>query len=552
MKKLQYTILFIIFILSYSCEEFLEEEPITSLSSSWVYENMDGYQTGVNALYNLNRAYFGGEGQQHQGIPMLMSDLVGVRAGFPAWVYYSPLYVTPTAPSFPINYIWTQHYRIIDRSNALIASSVNFGEDIKSHEAEARMFRAHSYFTLYRLFNNLHLSLEPTTPENAFDIEYKVAAPRDIFDAINKDIDFAIEQLPWVTNEIGRWTKASAKHLKAKVALWQSYDSETQAEDLDVNTYYQQALTQSEELINYGHYDLARVSDVFGSEDKPSKYSEENLFTINFDLELEGNNGGGQKHRMGTMTTARYQELKGVVEEDALGQGLSWAMPSNYLLNLYGNDDTQRRKDKRFTSYYIQNYTYNDIASLPGGVQVGDIVTNAEQKLSSEDYYRRLHPSLAKYIDFETTATTWSFSDIIVYRLAETYLIAAEAAHLLGDNDTGVEYLNQIRRRAYDLPITQSSTIDLSAAELDIDLILDERARELAMEGQRWYTLKRTGKLIEYIRDHAGHEPGFTNLIGGELKTDAQENILPHHINFPIPQKQIDVMGAPEFQNAGY
>ena len=128
MKKLQYTILFIIFILSYSCEEFLEEEPITSLSSSWVYENTDGYQTGVNALYNLNRAYFGGEGQQHQGIPMLMSDLVGVRAGFPAWVYYSPLYVTPTAPSFPINYIWTQHYLIIDRSNALIASSVNLAK----------------------------------------------------------------------------------------------------------------------------------------------------------------------------------------------------------------------------------------------------------------------------------------------------------------------------------------------------------------------------------------------------------------------------------------
>ena len=81
----------------------------------------------------------------------------------------------------------------------------------------------------------IFICLEPTTPENAI-LNIKLL-PQRYFDAINKDIDFAIEQLPWITSEIGRWTKASAKHLKAKVALWQSYDSETQAEDLDVDSF---------------------------------------------------------------------------------------------------------------------------------------------------------------------------------------------------------------------------------------------------------------------------------------------------------------------------
>ncbi|TLX70593.1 RagB/SusD family nutrient uptake outer membrane protein [Labilibacter sediminis] len=551
MKYLNYIIIVTVFLFYTSCEDFLEEEPITSISSSWIYENAEGYATGVNALYHLNRSYYEGTGQQHQAIPTIMSDLVGVRAGFGSWVYYNPNQLTPTSASFPGNYIWTQHYRIIDRSNALIASSGNFDENIKPQEAEARMFRAHSYFTLYRLFHNLHLNLEPTTPENAFDIEYAVASPADIFNAINDDLDSAIVHLPWTTDNVGRWTKATAKHLKAKVALWQSYDTETQGES-SAASYHQQALSQAEDIIGYGVYELAKVSDVFGSEKKPTKYSGENLFVINFDLELEGSNGGGRNHRLGTMTTARYQELKGVVEEDFLGQGLSWAMPSNYLLNLYGLNDSERRKDKRFTSYYVQNYYYNDSEDLPDGAQLGEVVSNAEQKLSSEDYYRRLHPSLAKYIDFETTTTTWSWSDIIVYRLAETYLIAAEASLLLEDYEQGVEYLNQIRRRAYDLPIAEKSSIDFSSADLTLDLILDERARELAMEGQRWYTLKRTGKLIEYMRDHAGHEAGYTDLLGGNLKTDAQENIQLRNVNFPIPQNQIDIMGVPEFQNEGY
>ena len=69
----------------------------------------------------------------------------------------------------------------------------------------------------------------------------------------------------------------------------------------------------------------------------------------------------------------------------------------------------------------------------------------------------------------------------MIYRLAETYLIGAEA-HLESEIAKALEYLNQVRSRS-GIPTVTSATIEN---------IFQERARELAFEGQRWYSLKRT------------------------------------------------------------
>lgn len=127
--------------------------------------------------------------------------------------------------------------------------------------------------------------------------------------------------------------------------------------------------------------------------------------------------------------------------------------------------------------------------------------------------------------------------DFPVIRLAELYLIASEAAWRQGKSDIAANYMNVVRTRAA-IP-GKEVQMQVTASDIDLDLILDERARELVGEKHRWYDLKRTGKLLERVRQY--------NL-------DAAPNIKEMHLVRSIPQTQIDRVTNPgEFQqNPGY
>ena len=82
--------------------------------------------------------------------------------------------------------------------------------------------RANAYFILYRLFNNIFITTGATTPENVFDLPQDKSSPKEIFALIDSDLEFAIDNLEWTTPQFGRWTQASARHLRAKTAMWQN------------------------------------------------------------------------------------------------------------------------------------------------------------------------------------------------------------------------------------------------------------------------------------------------------------------------------------------
>ena len=84
------------------------------------------------------------------------------------------------------------------------------------------------------------------------------------------------------------------------------------------------------------------------------------------------------------------------------------------------------------------------------------------------------------------------------------------------------------------------------------DMITEEHARELAFEGDRWFYLKRNGLLLERVKKYSGeyYKKGSVIMLND---TVARINIQPFHVRWPIPQSQIDQMGAANFpQNTGY
>ena len=141
---------------------------------------------------------------------------------------------------------------------------------------------------------------------------------------------------------------------------------------------------------------------------------------------------------------------------------------------------------------------------------------------------------------------------VILYRFADAYLLAAEAAFKLGKNQEAADLINIIRKRAafrtvYPAGVTQATAeaaVSITAGSINIDFILDERTREFYGEAYRWPDLVRTQQLL--------------NRVLAWNPIEAGTNILPKHTLRPIPQDQIDrvtsgaCQGNDCWQNEGY
>src|SRR5690625_3631177 len=250
-NKINSGLLLLFFLTAFtSCKKFLVEEPVSNISANFVYTTEEGLQSAVVALYNTNRSLYE-NGEWNYAMAVLLqakSDLALTRSGeislFGTLTWGSSLSDFGTTR---YDNWWKTYYKIVLRANAIIQSApqVQDMDDSARAEilAEAKCWRAFSYFTLYRLFHNIYITTDPTTPENAFDIIDKASPEDSIYGLINSDLDYAINHLPWTVNSgSGRITQGVARTIKSKVALWQKD--------------WQEAKEQAEAIIESGHYTL--------------------------------------------------------------------------------------------------------------------------------------------------------------------------------------------------------------------------------------------------------------------------------------------------------
>ena len=529
MKKKEYVILMLCTLILSSCGKFLTEKSPTKYTIDYIYSTPEGLKMAVVALYNKDRLLFSDNTENSTWSAFIRGTDLAVSNGGSGNFYgiYDPNYLKASASQ--VDFLWKTMYSLIGSCNEIIAAGEGMeqSDDVKLCIAEAKCFRAKSYFHLFRVYDRIWLNTVPTTPENLNKERiFYPASQKEVFDLIYDDLEYAIGVLPGVSYQEGRFNQAAARHLLAKAALW--------IKD------WQTALDQVDDIEESKMYSLVEVDKVFAG---ASINHSEALLVQKWSSELGGNlsTTTPKGHYLATLFIALYrQEIGGTAENacsyENYGFTYGRCLPSPYLFSLY-----DQAKDKRYSSWYIHQYknTTDKVITVGGKpVNPGEYLPSYN---TQGELIRNLMRGCLKYADIWTREPfeARSCKDVIIYRLAETYIMGAEAALMLGNQTKAKYYYNKTWTRAGNSEFTGTLTLKN---------VIDEQARELAFEGDRWFFLKRRGILIDQVKNYAGN-PEYAPSILGRQNLPAH----PYMIRWPIPESEIINMGAETFpQNPGY
>lgn len=326
-------------------------------------------------------------------------------------------------------------------SQVLLTDNTISNQQVQEYLAEAYALRGLMYFYLVRSFGEVPLKIEPTSKDTDIQAMAK-SSPEVIIKQIIEDLKFAEENAVVTYGNLkedrGRITTYTASTILADVYLW--------------NEDYDNCIIACEKVINSGRYQLlptwtsqqAWHNTVFRDGN-----SIEGIFEINFDVQ--------KRNPFWNMFGAGGREFK----------AQDWVVDGE----LYGIDYLDQ--DNR------------------------DIRGNGAS-------YNESTAGITKFTQGRTDAT--SFTNWFVYRYSDILLMHAEALVWQKEGDAingekALEIVNDLRLNRQALLATSSGAIEIPdpGETLAIsNLILDERAREFAFEGKRWYDILRHSKRNNY------------------------------------------------------
>ena len=548
-----------------SCNGYLDEENLSNVNADEYFQKSEGFESLVNGAYASLRSIWANE-------PWLFNLGVDIYTRGESYdvggsyenrdVYSSELneYGTLDAQNSFVGNFYQNVYYGIQVCNTAInkAGSVSgLSESTVSQRlAEARFLRAYYYYLLTEQFGDVALVTEEI---NKPQTDFSRTPEKEVYDFIISELNDAIKMLPASQENFGRATQGAAKHLLGLVYLTRGYKTYGQPSD------FNQAATLFDEVINSGRYQLQPTyADVY---DPDNQTNNEVIFSVQYDTKSFGGQHGGnnQRYLYGFLLDKkvptgfeRYSSRYGYHENQF--------MPTQFLYSLF-NTSVDSRYDVNFTSEYYATMPDESIGLKEGDLRVyfpkydqsftkADSLAlmqeNPNAIIITPDRWKQdiehiggsgMCPMITKFCDPKDDYTgdsrlKTSSRDIFLFRLADTYLLAAEAYYKAGDNAKAAERINAVRRRAA-LP-GHADDMTIQPSDVNIDFILDERAREMAGEYNRWMDLKRTGKLIERTLK-------YNNLAAKVNKMDS------HILVRPIPQAVMDQTTGGNFkQNTGY
>lgn len=563
MKAIKYTVGILLMSLTMnSCANFLDEEPLDFTTPDNSLVRTEDFQASLNYLYNRARHMICGCNQDTRYAFYYATDFAYYNAKTDKLNRYKDVMV----PTFGVpSEVWTQYYIMISNANVIlnrIEQTNQVDEDSKNLiRGEAKFFRGYAYSRLAHLFGGVPLILEEMSVPRR---DYTRATREEVYEQVRKDLSDAANILPNIeTVKDGKVNKQVAKHLLAETYIClKDYDK---------------AIEEASQVISYPEVGL--MKERFGSRKDEEGDVYWDLFRLNNQNRNSGNKEGlwviqydylnpaSVDYSMPWAIQPYYQNVQITVKDKSgkevttkafagitdgkCGRGVGWMRMTDHFF--YGIWGKSAQKDIRNSKYNIIRDFKIDNPDCPAAGKW--FVADGFSKQSQVDTIRQWFPTITKFSRINNyPEELWqrdsngnpimtmfgehlmvngaanSYKDEYFFRLAETYLLRAEAYLMKGDKKHATADINVIRDRAHADPATED--------EVDIDYLLDERLRELYGEETRMFTLCRMGKLADRNRKY--------NPYTGATIED-------YHNLWPIPYSEIERnTGAVIEQNPGY
>jgi len=574
MKKIRYIFL-IVFLAAWgtSCDhdKLLTEIPKDFLSPENSFTSKAGFDAVLLDIHRIIRNHFTAPGDYTMRVNVMLgsdTDVAMIRNNpNPAvcFEYYKWNTMTDTHEA-PRKY-WGIFYGLIARANTVInrvddeVVEWNSEEEKNSIEAEARFLRAFSYHFLANMWGGVPIVVEETSEPT---YNYERATREEVYQLCKDDLSFAVKWMP--TEDIvsgGRAPRAAAYHLLAEVEISLSnYDAAITAASAVIDNPAYGLMTERFGVykdFQFQGWDYQGVTepwgDVYWDMFREGNFNrldgnKECIWNGQMDFDTPGGGGTADANWGGNQSFERWwscaprsmNDLDGNrcwLKDTLQGRPVGWVNLTDYTAYKIWEFKDDFDKDIRNSKYNIQrDHYWTNPSNLKYGEKIleedcSNWATQGQTVLPSfKKFTTCVHHGVAQQ-DGQNHDQGRGYKDWYLMRLAETYLLRAEAYHLKGDNANAAADINMVRNRAQATPVT--------AGEVDIDLILDERARELFGEEFRINTLMRMGKLVE-------------NLMKYNDGVTQRGYNLPNYLNlFPIPRSVIEANTEAEMvQNPGY
>lgn len=544
---------------SISCSDsFLDEKMYSNFDPS-----VNDVESKVVGLYRQYAAIWGMSGQQgflscfQVGTDVCSpGQTQGVEVGF-----YN--YPNLNSENAGVSFLWEKLYEIINSANLIIDSQGENGD--KAAVAEAKFFRAYAYNMLVTLWGGVPLvtKYDGANPRT----DYVRETVDKVDEVIDADLQYAMTYLPNVdtsNRKESRATKDFARQLAGEAYLRMGM------RDASFFKKAEDALTLiiSEgkyKLIDarYGKY-LAEGGDSyrdmfrFGNQ-RRSEGNTEGIWTFEMEYNRDVNGGTIDNPQHRRVWVPGYYNIDGMVNADSLGgRGIGRLRLSNFTkYHLFQKGDIRNSNyNIRRTMYYNKPDFHTTIGidangfKVTAGKGVKDIVVKTGDKVvpAAGDSLGFYYPHPTKWGGYDPN-DDFGYAvvkDWPVMRYSETYLLRAEARFRQNNLTGAAEDINVIRDRAfkaYRTEISNPSYGKVSASDINIDFILDERARELIAEENRRMTLIRTNTLSSRILKNGDASPDNKIIVG----------FKDYNTLLPIPLTEIQLnKDAVLEQNTGY
>jgi len=465
---------------------------------------------------------------------------------------------------------WNRLYRWIFEANTIIdradAPEAKWTSDAEKNAivAEAKFLRAFAYHFLGNMYGGVPMVLHET---KAPKLDYARTSQDSVYLQCKSDLEYAVQYMPKI-NQLkgGRAPREAAYHLLTEVNIGlKNYDAAIAAASAVIdggNNNLMTARFGKWTGFTFSGFTYSGPAKPWGDvyfdlfQDGNFNYSEGNRETIwNIEQDpkiLGGNNtdvnaaGGffGMERWWGTPLAWNATDKNNVANflKDTLGgRPAGGVVSTKYADSIIWNYKGDFNKDMRNSSFNVQRIFYwtNPASAFYGQpITKNNLALPQHTRAYTTPYFLKVVTAVHYHQFQDSRSKEWhdngrTYKDWYIMRLPETYLLRAEAKLAKGDLAGAAIDINAIRNRAKATPV--------DAGDVNIDLILDERARELFAEEFRLNTLMRLGKLNEYLMKY------------NQWVRD-NGHVLDAHINkFPIPNSEIEAnKGARLTQNPGY